>query len=189
MTLLNTEPPASVLFETEFDVPVAAAEPVPPIDTFEGDADDKRSTRTLAERALSMLSNRERFRDSAAQRTGALVFASLEEAAATDRQTSAIERQTAVMEAQLAVAQQQLTQNVIANQLAFFALNPSDFTIRRGPEPVGVPDGGGGGGESLYTQMKRNIGILPPATSASPAPASTGEPHTDGETGDEDLGG
>ena len=188
MTLLNLDFTPAPLYETEFDVPVPAAELDPPFDTFGADVeDDERASRSPGERALSMVRNKERFRESAAQRTGALVWASLEEAAATDRQTSAIDRQTAVMEAQLAIAQQQLTQSIIANQLAFFALDPSDFVSRRGPEQVSGTDGSPV--DSIYTQMKRNIGILPPiAATADPTPASVGaEPHADADT--EEFGG
>lgn len=129
----------------------------------------QRVAPTPRSEAIRLMSSKERFKESAAQRTAATVWASLEQSEATDRLVKATERQNELLAAQVEALNIQnkftallLTENRTANQLKFLGMDVSDFDIKRAVDPAPAADGTLR--EHPHTQMKRNIGILPPLT-------------------------
>ena len=115
--------------------------------------------RSDADRARRLMANRERFKESPGQRSAALTHASLEQAAAVDRQTSVLERQAAAMERQNDLTAALLDAQRIANQLTFYAMGPDDFRLQHADELPQIP--GEVHRESVFAQMKRLVGIAP----------------------------
>lgn len=131
------------------------------------------------DKALHLMSvnEREKFRGSPAMRSAALTYASLEQAAAADRQTAVLERQAAALEKQNELTAALLDAQRISNQLAFYAMGPDNFRVQHAEEPAQID--GEPFRESVFTQMKRLIGIMParPRT----APLHNEEPPNDFE--------
>jgi hypothetical protein len=118
------------------------------------------SQKSFGEKAQSLLANKERYKESAAQRSASLAWAALEQAAATDRQTSAIERQTAALVLQAEISNRMLAEQRKQNQLSFYAMTPADFEPKHAVEPEQVE--GEPKRESVFMQIKRSLGIAPP---------------------------
>lgn len=198
-------------FVTEFDTPPifeqemsAAFNPAEnDFESFEdGPADtglaESTSEKAPGERAHALLASKDRFKESAAQRTAALVYASLEQAAATDRQTAAIDRQNEILERQAEIAQRAadiaartFTEARIQNQLRFYSLDESDFLPKRSAVVAGVD--GKPGADSVWTQFKRNLGIIAAKPAVREVEAGTPgvdllkrEPATPGSSDHED---
>ena len=170
MSLLNDfDTDIPTLFEPEY--PSAPS----PEEQFQSLPDPAQ--RTPGQRAHALIANKERFKESPGQRSAAMAFAALEQAEATDRQTAMIAAQNAILEQQLQVAERMLAAQRIANQLTFFSMTPADFEAKRAIEPEiaeGEPVR-----ESVFTQMKRMLGIIAPRPTV----------HQPDEEGEDDLVG
>ncbi|WP_159602440.1 hypothetical protein [Agromyces humi] len=145
--------------EEAFEMPAPfTREPRP-----EGMSDDRIHTGPISvsgsprEMALARLSNKDSFRDSEAQRAAAQLWATLEVAEATDRQTSAIERQTRALEEANRLTVLALAEQRKANQLSFFHMSPDQFVVRAAAPVV---DADGGEHPALYTQVQLSLGIV-----------------------------
>jgi hypothetical protein len=144
-------------FGTEDETPAAAVEPQADGVPF--------SQKSFGERAQSLLANRERYKDSAAQRSASIAWATLEQSAATDRQTAAIERQTEVLAQQARIQTAQFEELRKQNQLTFYSMSPSDFDPKYAVEPE-AREGEVNRG-SIFMQIKRSLGIAPPLAKAT----------------------
>ena len=167
------------IFEQEFEREFAAAPAPEPSEPPYEEENVPFQLRTDREKALALIGNKDKYRESPAQRTASLAFASLEQAAAVDRQTAAIERQTEIFAEQNALTIRTLAELRMANQLAFIAMRPEDFAPKHAVEPEQVA--GQPVRESAHTQMKRNLGFI------AVRPAIAAEPVNDFADGDDAI--
>jgi hypothetical protein len=161
-------------FSTEFDTPpIFEQELDEQFESFDSSADDVPDPvtslpRSPGEEARRLILNKERYKESAAQRTASLAYASLEQAEATDRMTAMLERQVEALERQNALTERRFTEERMHNQLLFYSMSPTDFVTRREPAPAARADGSTPA-DSVYTQIKRNLGIQGPRPKAEVA--------------------
>jgi hypothetical protein len=179
-------------FITEFDTPpifeqeLAAESVTAPVDDdFDDDAADNApvSLKSPGDRARSLIANKERFKVSPAQRTASLAYAALEQAEATDRQTAVLERQAAAQERQNILTERLLAEQRMHNQLRFYGMTEADFTPKRSAAVEPLADGTPAP-DSVWTQFKRNLGIIARTTVEAPA-LVTSRPASDEQ--DEDV--
>ena len=166
--------------DNDFDIPGQLVEPEYDAFATSGPAHNEPTEtmeRTARERTLSLMANKDRYKESEAQHSASLVYAALAQADAADRSTDALTRLSEATERQAVAAERLVVEQRINNQLMFFSMSESDFAPRP-PVPAGDDySDGASRPESLYSQMRRNIGITaaPRRAEAEAASAPNGE--------------
>jgi hypothetical protein len=163
-TAFGTPPP---LFEEEF----AAAMNAPTIEEPLVDPTETVgfSAKSAADKALSLLANKDRFKESSAQRTASLAYASLAQSDAIDRQTAVLERAAVAAERQADLTERLVAESRMANQLAFYSMNEEAFAPKGKTAPTEDEDGHALP-PTIYQQIKVNLGIVAAKKAVTTAP-------------------